>query len=201
MKRIGILSGTFDPVHKGHISFALQSIEQAGLDEVHLIPEPRPRYKGDVTHVSHRIKMLQIAVEAYPKVKILELPDKQFNVASTLPRLKQAFPNTQLLMLVGADVLGHMSVWPHVRTLLKDLGLIVAVRGEKDERHAFQLLANLPVEPHESHVLVSNYKYVAAREIRAALKSGDVPEGMLGSVSQYAKEHWLYDSLGAANKS
>ena len=202
MKRIGIFSGTFDPVHKGHISFALQAIEAAGLDEVVFVPEPRPRHKHDVTHQSHRIGMIELAIKAYPKLGLLELPDKQFTVGTSLPRIIQKYPDAQLLMLIGTDVLGHISVWPNTRQLLKKVGLIVAVRGQKDERQAFQLLSQLPVEPPESHVLVSNYKSIAARDIRDALKSGDKPDGMLATVNRYAKQHWLYESvLGSANKS
>ena len=201
-KRIGIFSGTFDPVHKGHISFALQAIEAAGLDKVVFVPEPRPRHKHDVTHQSHRLEMIKLAIKAYPKLGILELPDKQFSVATSLPRIIQKFPHATLLMLIGTDVLGHISVWPHTRTLLKKVGLVIAVRGEKDERQAFQLLAQLPVEPPESHILVSNYKAVASRDIRVALMSGNKPDGMLATVNRYAKQHWLYESvLGSANKS
>jgi nicotinate-nucleotide adenylyltransferase len=202
VKRIGILSGTFDPVHKGHVSFALQAIEAAGLDEVVFLPETRPRHKHDVTHQSHRIAMLRLAVKAYKKLEILELPDKQFTVATSLPRLIQKYPDAQLLMLIGTDVLSHISVWPHTKALLKKVGLVIAVRGEKDERHAFQLLAALPVEPPETHVLISSYKQVASRDIRDSIKSGDTPDGMLSSVEAYAKQHWLYASVaGSANKS
>lgn len=197
-RRIGILAGTFDPVHKGHISFALQAMEAAGLDKVLFVPEPRPRHKQDVTHQSHRIEMLKLATKAYPKLDVLELPDKQFTVATSLPRLIKKYPDAQLLMLIGTDVLGHISVWPNTRQLLKKVGLVVAVRGEKDERQAFQLLGSLPVEPPESHVLVSNFKQVSSRDIRDAIKTGDKPDGMLAGVSAYTKEHWLYASFGSS---
>lgn len=200
--RVGVLSGTFDPVHKGHISFALQAIEVANLDQVVFVPEPKPRHKHDVTHLGHRIAMLEIALKAYPKLSVLQLPDKKFTPATTLPRLIQRYPGSQLIMLIGSDVLGHISVWPNVRPLLAKVGLVVAVRGEKDERHAFQLLANLPVEPPESHVFVSNFKAVASRDIRAAFKAGKSPEGMLTAVKKYSVEHWLYDSVpGSAKRS
>lgn len=201
-KRIGIFSGTFDPVHKGHISFALQAIEAAGLDEVVFIPEPRPRHKQDVTHLGHRVAMLEIAIKSYPKLSVFEMPSKQFTPANSLPRLIQRYPDTELLMLIGTDVLGHISVWPNVKMLLQKTGLVVAVKGEKDERHAFQLLANLPVEPPESHVLISGFKQVASRDIRDSIKRGDRPDGMLSSVSSYAKKHWLYHSVpGSAKRS
>jgi len=201
-KRVGILSGTFDPVHKGHISFALQAIELAGLDKVIFIPEPKPRHKYDVTHLGHRVAMLELACKAYPKLEVFHIPAKQFTPANAMPRLRQAHPDSTLIMLIGVDVLSHISVWPHVRTMLKETGLVVGVRGEKDERHAFQLLSQLPVEPPETHVLVSNYKAVAARDIRAAIKSGKTPDGMIEAVKNYSNEHWLYDSVaGSANRS
>lgn len=201
MKRIGIFSGTFDPVHKGHISFALQAMELAGLDEVVFLPESKPRHKHDVTHYSHRISMIKLAVAGDSRLDVLELPDKQFSVATSLPRLIKKYPDAQLLLLIGTDVLSHISVWPHTRTLLKKMGLVVACRGEKDERQAFQLLGQLPIEPPESHVLVSNFKAVASRDIRDAIKTGDKPDGMIESVAQYASDNWIYTSLGSAKRS
>lgn len=202
MKKIGILSGTFDPVHKGHISFALQAIEAAGLDEVVFVPEPLPRHKQDVTHIGHRIAMLELIVSDYPNLSVLELPDKQFTVAASLPRLIKKYPNDELFMLIGTDVLAHISVWPHVKTLLRKVSLVVAVRGQKDMSHAKQLLTQLPLQPSESHVLVSNHRSIAGRDIRATLKAGEVPVGMFNDVASYAKQNWLYESLlGSANKS
>ena len=69
--RVGILSGSFDPVHKGHIAFAIDAMKQAKLDEVYFLPEVKPRRKPGVSHVSHRIAMLQIATRPYEKIKIL----------------------------------------------------------------------------------------------------------------------------------
>lgn len=201
-KRIGILAGTFDPVHKGHIAFALQAIRDTGLDGVVFMPEPRPRHKHDVTHLAHRIAMLKIAINAHPKLSVLELPDKQFTVKSSLPRIKHKFPNDELLMLIGSDVLAHISVWPNVGSLLKNVGLIVAVRGQVDERHALQLLSQLPVEPKENHVIIGQYSHTASRKIRTALKNNETSNDVLGSVQKYSKEHWLYTSVaGSASKS
>lgn len=194
-KRIGILSGTFDPVHKGHLSFALQAIEAAGLDEVVFVPEPKPRHKLDVTHLGHRVAMLELAIKSYPKLSVFVMPSKQFTPANSLPRLLQKYPDAQLLMLIGTDVLGHISVWPNVRSLLKKVGLVVAVKGDKDERQSFRLLAALPVEPPESHVLVSNFPNIAGRDIRHEIKKGNISDSMLESVTGYAKDNWLYTNI------
>lgn len=201
-RRIGIFSGTFDPVHKGHISFALQAITEAGLDKVVFIPEPKPRHKHEVTHIGHRLAMLELALKVCPNLDVMELPDKQFTVKSSLPRIKKQFPECELVMLVGTDVLKHISVWPYAKVLLKDVGLVVAARGQADERHALALLSQLPVEPPESHVVVSQHKMMSSSAIRADLKAGRETDEVLKTVKKYAAEHWIYTSVaGSASKS
>jgi cytidyltransferase-like protein len=60
--RIGIYSGTFDPVHAGHMAFALQAMQEAKLDRLYFLPERRPRYKQGVEHFAHRVAMLERAI-------------------------------------------------------------------------------------------------------------------------------------------
>ncbi|MEI8338988.1 MAG: adenylyltransferase/cytidyltransferase family protein, partial [bacterium] len=83
--RIGIFSGSFDPVHEGHIEFALQAIKVAKLDYLYFLPDIEPRHKSDVTHVAHRLEMLNLAIKPHPSLRVLELPDKKFSIATTLP--------------------------------------------------------------------------------------------------------------------
>ena len=194
-RRIGIYSGTFDPIHKGHIDFALQAFEKANLDEVVFFPETLPRHKPHVTHISHRLSMIVDAIKPYPKLRAELLPDKRFTVATSLPRLKALYPNDEILMLVGSDVLSHMSVWPLAKELLSAVGLVVAVRGEKDEKHAFDLIAKLPAQPKENHIIMSGHKFIESRNLRAELKKGNIPEGSLSSVINYSKKNWIYESV------
>src|SRR6185436_19512858 len=147
MRRVGIFAGSFDPVHKGHISFALQAIEAAKLDRVVFVPDPLPRRKPAITHIAHRTAMLKLGLTGHTKLGLLELPDKHFTVASSLPRLNKAFPGDELLLLTGTDVLEHISIWPLVTTMLSRVGLVVAARGRVDEQHAHKLIGNLPVKP------------------------------------------------------
>src|SRR5882762_4564268 len=132
VQRIGIFAGTFDPVHKGHVAFALNAAESAELDKVYFLPETRPRGKAEVTHVSHRIAMLKLAVRAHRKLEVLDLPDKQFHMARTWPRIKQRFAGDKLVLLMGSDVFSHLPTWPHVAKLFDDAGIIVSTRGQRD---------------------------------------------------------------------
>src|SRR3954451_17379308 len=103
-QRIGIFAGSFDPIHKGHIAFALKAAESAELDEVYFLPEQRPRGKEGITHISHRLAMLELAARAHAKLGVIDLPDKQFWMSKAWPRLRQRFPGDKLFLLMGVDV-------------------------------------------------------------------------------------------------
>src|SRR3546814_8156923 len=89
MTKIGIYSGSFDPVHSGHISFALHAKQAANLDEVYFLQECMPSNKPFVEHYGHRVAMLNRATKPYKDINIIELVAKNFTILKTLPRLKQ----------------------------------------------------------------------------------------------------------------
>src|SRR5258706_15577528 len=103
-KHIGIYSGTFDPVHPGHVAFALETLQTCKLDEVIFLPEQTPRDKQAVTDLSHRIALLERALADEPNMRVLKLRSPQFTVADTLPEIYAALKDTQLTLLVGSDV-------------------------------------------------------------------------------------------------
>src|SRR3982751_4027627 len=110
--RIGIYAGTFDPVHAGHIAFALQAMERADLDSLCFLPERRARTKQGVEHFGHRVAMLRRATQPHPKFSVLELDDVSFTVERTLPALYKRFPQTQLIFLFGSDAVEQLPNWP-----------------------------------------------------------------------------------------
>src|SRR4051812_40769392 len=82
-KRIGIYAGTFNPVHTGHVAFALQAVKEANLDEVYFVPERQPRGKAGVEHFGHRVAMLKRALRPYKQFDVLELVDVNMTVNRT----------------------------------------------------------------------------------------------------------------------
>jgi nicotinate-nucleotide adenylyltransferase len=138
--RVGIYSGTFDPVHKGHVSFALEALVQAGLDSVVFLPEREPREKTRVTNFSHRVKMLRLASAEHIALDMVELPDSRFSVQATLPKLQARF-GSDLSLLIGSDVVRTFAFrWPGLTQLLEQVGLVVALRQEDDKREIETLL-------------------------------------------------------------
>ncbi len=202
LSKIGIFSGTFDPVHAGHIAFALAAAEQAGLDTVYFMPEQQPRRKEGVTHYAHRLAMLKLALRPYKKLRILELPDRQFTVRSSWPRIKKQFKDSEVHLLIGSDMLRLLSStdaasqWPGYKKFLHEVRLVVGVRDEIDASEASQLLAT--VQP-GGVAVETDRPHVSSSAIRRALMQGKQHAELLGSLRSYIDEHWIYASIAPNN--
>lgn len=199
-KRIGIYAGTFDPVHAGHVSFALQAIEAAGLDCVYFLPERRPHRKQGVEHFGHRVAMLKKAARPHRKLKVLELEDVSFTVKTSLPRLQNRFSGAELSFLVGSDVASQIIEWPNANRLLQTSELIVGVRTEDSESIMQNTIAAWPVQPRALHVFTSHASAVSSRSVREALNQRRYVPGLLKSVEHYSNRNWLYVSVANAHK-
>jgi nicotinate-nucleotide adenylyltransferase len=193
-RRIGIYSGTFNPVHAGHISFALQAINEAKLDKVYLMPERYRPHKVDVAHYGHRVAMARQAVKPHRKLGIIENSDVTFSVSKTLPKLKNQFHDQKLVFLMGSDNLSTLSQWPAVDYLLKGNELVIGVR-EGDQQAISSWLRALPSKPKKVHLIDSLKPAVSSTKIREALRRDEVAEGVLLSVRRYSNRNWLYISL------
>jgi len=189
---IGIFSGTFDPVHKGHITFALEAMRQSGLGDVYFLPEQRPRHKQGVTHYAHRIAMLRLALQPYKHMHVLELPDRQLSVLRTLPRLQQLF-DAHIHLLIGSDTLQSMAEnsWPNQNQLLKKVSLVVGLRIGQSKDEAKSLIQKLPKSARVSLIQADNH-HAASSDIRYALIKGNTHDAHLSSLSAYINRNWLY---------
>ena len=199
-KRIGIYAGTFNPVHSGHIAFALQALDEAELDQVVFLPERTPRYKSGVEHFGHRVAMLNRAVRPHPRLAVLELVDKQFTTRRTLPQLKALFPGAQLVVLMGSDVALELPNWPHANTLLRSAELLIGVRTPHAIHYIEQIITEWPAKPLALRVVLSHAPDICSSDIREAIKVNQHAQGLLASVKQYARQEWLYVSTSDLNR-
>ena len=197
-QRIGIYSGTFDPVHQGHIVFAWQAMLEAGLAAVYLVPERRPRYKTGVSSIEDREAMLRIAIEGEPHLQVLTLPDDYCSVASTLTTLQQYFAaDTQLLFLFGSDVAVHMPAWDGAEMLADSAGICVGLRQGDTRALVASQLASLQIPPERLWFISTNLATAASADIRACLREGNHEEPIPGAINEvisYAAAHRLYTS-------
>lgn len=194
--RIGIYAGTFDPVHSGHVAFALQALQAAELDKIYFLPERRPRKKQQVEHFAHRVGMLRQALEPHPQLEVLEMVDVNFSVSHTLPRLHQQFPDAQLVFLFGSDIVPELAAWPEAARLLKESELVIGIRS-RDKRDDLRTVIEAWQPQPKAVVIFDSYApAISSGIVREALRTGrSKAPGLLPSVERYSDRHWLYVSI------
>lgn len=181
MKKIGIFAGTFDPVHKGHISFAREAAKACALDKVFFVAERNPRNKASVTDLAHRVKMLELATTSYDDLEVLELPDAQFTVFQTLPKLQEKFAGAEMIFLLGSDVAKNLARWKNIEQLLSNVKFAIAVRS-KDKG------INIP---NSSILITTPHTHISASQIR----SGQAKESIDPAVQKYISRHGIYNRI------
>ena len=192
-KRIAFYGGSFDPVHLGHMTFALTAIRKAKLDELYFLPERFPRHKVTMEHFGHRVAMLKEAIKPYPKMKILELDDKKFDVTRTLPKIEKQFVNAKIIFLFGSDKVENMMTWPNIGLMFKKCEIVIGTRNNLDLMTIRTLVKEWPTK--RVKILKSYAPLVSSSNIRDALINNDMPDGLLLSVHRYIRQNWLYISL------
>jgi nicotinate-nucleotide adenylyltransferase len=194
-ERIGIYAGTFDPVHTGHVTFALQSLKAANLDKVYFLPERRPRDKQHVEHFGHRVAMLHRALAPHPQFEVLELVDVSFSVERTLPKLQRRFKDSELVFLFGSDVLPGLQAWPKAGRLLANNELVIGLRHQDNRGSMRHIIEAWPTQPKTLTMFDSYAPDISSGRVREALRQRKPARGLLTSVERYSDRHWLYVSL------
>jgi len=193
--RIGIYAGAFDPVHSGHMGFALQALGEADLGEVYFLPERKPRYKPSAEHYGHRVAMLRQAIRPHNQLALLELVDRQFSVQKTLPQLRHLFSDIELVFLMGAEVFTKIPEWRNSSQFVDGAEYVVAIRSQKELDAVNATIALLGIPSSSITIVDSVRPEVSSTKLRYALRQNRSDEGMLRSVESYAKREWLYASV------
>ncbi|MBI3624258.1 nicotinate (nicotinamide) nucleotide adenylyltransferase [Candidatus Saccharibacteria bacterium] len=194
MKKIGIFSGTFDPVHEGHISFAREALKQFKLDKVFFLVEPRPRRKQGVKAFDHRVHMVRQALRKQPRMGMIVLGQARFTPHETLPVLKARFKGAQLYMLMGEDMLDHLADWPHIKDLVQAVHFVIGIRRQSatDIRKLLDNLNQTRGLHFHCDIFRAKDSETSSSSVRSALRKGQSPAGLNPSVLRYIRRHNLY---------
>lgn len=124
MKKIGIMGGTFNPIHNAHLMMAQAAYEQYGLDEVWFMPSKNPPHKDRDTIVSedHRSRMVKAAIDGIPYFKFSGMELKRDGVTYTCDTVKAVHkddPANELYFIMGGDSLENFDKWYHPEKILK----------------------------------------------------------------------------------
>jgi nicotinate-nucleotide adenylyltransferase len=185
--RIGILGGTFDPVHNAHLAMARAAHEQLDLEKVLWMPTGKPRYRdAPVAAPEHRAAMLKLALENEPGAEIdaRELsPGASGYTVDTLHELRlELGRETTLVLVIGADQYAKLATW-HRAAEVKRLARIAVVKRPGSDKKIDRAALLVEMPPQE----------VSGTEIRARVARGESIDGMVPpAVAGYIAEHGLY---------
>lgn len=132
MKKIGILGGTFNPPHIGHLILAKEAQEQLGLDKVFFIPTNNPPHKKNKQLGSkQRFMMTELAVLGNSKFQVLDLELKRKGksyTVDTIVELKNKYPKDKFYLVIGSDLARNFKSWKSPEKIKKMVTIIVAKR-------------------------------------------------------------------------
>jgi nicotinate-nucleotide adenylyltransferase len=190
--RIGLFRGTFDPIHSGHIAFALQAISLAKLSEVYFLPEQTPKHKQAVESFENRLAMISQAIKPYENLGLLKLPDMNGSVERILPDLKGKFGDARLVFLMGSDVAKTIYHWPDVDALCTGNELFIGMRRGDDINGLKQMLAALTIKPVASTTVDATDPAITSSAVRQQMERGIQADKLPENVHKYAISRHLY---------
>ncbi len=195
--RIGVLGGTFDPVHNGHLHIARELRHAAGLDSVVWVPAGRPPHKTGqiVSRDGDRLAMLELALADSPTDEISTIDIDRAGpsfTADMLEILSQQFAPATLVFLMGEDSLRDLPTWRDPERILRLAELAVAGRPGIDA-DLEALAATLPGFDGRVHIVPMAEVPYSSSEIRERVRGGESITGLVPeTVERYIHEHGLY---------
>jgi len=192
LNRIGLFGGTFDPIHMGHLIVAEWITDSLEIDKTIFIPNNiHPfRKRGDIEEAGHRLKMIELAINPYPRFDVSDVEIRREGVSYTIDTLQHfisEYPDSGIYYVMGADNLKDFTSWKQPHEILKLVNLVVYNRAGTEIDESLD---------HERMILIdSPYIDISSTHIRHRIAKGRafrtlVPPG----VYEYIIDNKLYQN-------
>ena len=195
-ERIGIMGGSFDPIHQGHIRMAQCALESLRLDKVLMLPSGNPPHKPDITPAEHRYRMVCAACAGLDGLEPCREEVDRAGViytVDTLSILHEKYPKAELFYIIGADTLMELHTWRMFEKVLTLCTFLVCPRSWNytpkqldEERKRLTALGGQFI------LLDMEVVDVSSTEVRNAIRDGESTPLLPVQVRQYAQSAGLY---------
>ena len=196
---IGVLGGTFDPLHNGHLIVAEEATKRLNLAEVIFVPAGQPWLKADIPILpaEHRLQMLRLALADKPQFKLsameIERPGPSYTVDTIIELKKQINAEDELFFILGQDNLSQLPQWHDPPRLIQMCYLVAVPRPGVTRPNLKTLENSIPGISQRVMLMDKPHIDISASDIRDRVARGLsvchlVPE----PVNRYIKEHHLY---------
>lgn len=199
--KLGIFGGSFDPVHRGHLTLAACCQEQARLDKVWFIPAAHQPFKpgGPFAANADRLAMLELALADSPQFEISRLEVDRGGMSymvDTLSHIHALQPEVQLFLLMGADTLADFPFWRRPADICRlATPLVVDRAGEPaaNFEHLLEFVSEERANEIAQHRVDMPRKQISSTEIRKLITAGGEWQEMVpDAVADYIQTHGLY---------
>lgn len=208
MAKIGIMGGTFDPIHNGHLTLGRQAYEEFELDEIWYMPTGQPPHKTDhqVTDIKQRCDMTRLGIEGEKEFRFSDFEVRQAGysyTARTLKLLREEYPQHEFYFIIGADSLYEIEHWYHPEEVMSQTCLLVARREYGEARYSVEKQIRYLTEKYSARIrlLHSRRMDISSEELRRWASIGKsirayVPE----AVADYIEAYHLYQKRCISNE-
>jgi nicotinate-nucleotide adenylyltransferase len=205
LRSLGILGGTFNPPHLGHLALARRALDELGLDRVVLMPAHTPPHKeadGD-PGPEHRLRMSELLLDDEPGLAACALEVNRGGpsyTVDTLDAIHASYPDAELTFIVGADAARTLAEWRDPEKLLELADLAVAARSGSSENELQHTVARLAAGTRAASPASAKLRFldmplveISSSQARRRAARGEPLEGLVGpAVADYIGDHRLY---------
>lgn len=194
MTRIGLLGGSFDPVHNAHVALAHAALRELQLAQVQFIPAANPWQRTPLQAApEHRLRMITLAIDGQPGLAANPIELERGGATYTIDTLRALPADARYVWLLGADQLANFCTWHQWQDIANQVDLAVATRPGTPLAPPAELAAWLAAHGRALAELPFTPMAVSASDIRARLARGASTEGLLApQVARYIADHGLY---------
>ena len=197
-KKIGIMGGTFDPIHVGHLILAETARDYFSLDEILFIPSGSSYMKECVTDKYIRLQMVSLAIEDHPDFALSDMEVNRVGNSysyETLQQLKEIHPENTYYFIVGADSIFNMESWKKIDILFKNCIVAVAVREGYSVQELETYITTLTekYEDCQIQLFATSRVDISSTDIRKRVFEGHSTRYMVpDKVLSYIKKNHIY---------
>ena len=197
MPEIGLMGGSFNPIHRGHVALARAALDSGKVERVLFLPTGNPPHKKEgLADKFDRLRMVELAVEHEAGMAVCREEidrDGVIYTVDTLAALKRKMPDCTLTYLIGADTLRALGTWRRVETVIERCKFLVMMREGETREEVIRLAGLWTQRGAQIDFLDARKMDISSTQIREQIQKGLPFERLVPqAVADYIHEHGLY---------
>lgn len=194
--KIGVLGGTFDPIHLAHVRCASEARDALGLDKVIFVPAALPSFKRDkeLAPFDHRMRMCELATRDIDGFEASDIEGRREGVSYTIDTVRELLESdcaeASIYFIIGSDAFLTLPKWKQAKELAELVDFAVLMRSEDDSESVMEVAREVGAQ---AHLVNGERMDVSSSRIREILGEGGLPDAFLDdAVLDYIEKEGLY---------